>query len=82
MVPERVATRSFLRRLRAATAAHRVRFTAKAEEELEALGWEITDAYEELANLGEADCLRREVGRSGDHPEIWVFCPTFWDGHL
>lgn len=79
-MPREVGVAAFLRRIREAVAAKRVRASDYARERArEELGWDIFDIGEQLCELTEEDLYRREPSHDRSWEEIWTFTPPLLD---
>ena len=76
---------AFLRRVRMAVAAKRIRFSDYARDRArEDLGWDLSDISEQLVHLTTDDFFRRESSTDQPWEDIWTFTPPLLedDGFL
>lgn len=79
-MPREAGVAAFLRRVREAVVAKRVRASDYARERArEDLGWDLFDIREQLRELTEDDFYRREPSHDQPWEDIWTFTPPLLD---
>jgi hypothetical protein len=80
LMPREAGVAAFLRRVREAVAANRVRTSDYARERArEDLCWNALDIGEQLSELTEDDLYRREPSHDRPWEDIWTFTPPLLD---